>query len=178
MNQIRQLSRDFAKLRVSKKQLTAKIIPRFEINNYLKPETTLEVGKEYPAYNVYKTEEGNVFFTEEGHYIYVYFKHMRKTYRLGEQAMIKITLDKGHHDYSGTLIKQKELMQSEDADKVLAYLKSNAGEMPYSDKSNAEDIQETFQMSKSAFKRALGALYKQGIVVLEKDKTTLVDIDN
>jgi predicted RNA-binding protein (virulence factor B family) len=168
----------FAKLRVSKKQLTAKIIPRFDIANYLKPQTNLEVGKEYPAYNVYKTEEGNIFVTEEGHYIYVYFKHMRKQYRLGEKGIVKITIDKGNYSYNGTLIKQKELMQNKDAEYILQYLKQNGGVIPFSDQSDPTAIQETFNMSKSAFKRALGALYKQHLVQLEKDKTILIDIDN
>ena len=49
--------------------------------------------------------------------------------------------------------------------------------MEYTDKSSADDITAEFHMSKSAFKRALGSLYKQKLVVLEKDKTSLLDIE-
>ena len=165
----------FVRLRVSKNQLTAKFVPRFEINDTLKPTDVLEVGQEYDAYNVFKTEEGNVFFTETGNQIYVYFKHMRKEYRLGEKATIKITIDKGNLQYSGTLIKQKELMLSADAEYIKQYLDNKEGVMPYTDKSTSEAIQEKFRMSKNAFKRAIGSLYKQNIVLLEKDRTILVE---
>lgn len=167
----------FVRLRSSKNQLTAKFIPRFEINKTLQPTRELEVGQEIEAYNVYKTEEGNVFFSEEGHNIYVYFKHMRKEYRLGEKETIKITIDKGNYQYSGMIIKQKELAITDDALIIKKYLEENKGVMTYTDKSSADDINAAFHMSKSAFKRALGSLYKQNIVVLEKDKTYLVDID-
>jgi len=168
----------FVRMRVSKNQLTAKIIPRYEIASYLKPDTNLEVGEKYEAYNVYKTEEGNVFFTEQGHYIYVYFKHMRRNYRLGEKAEIKITIDKENYKYNGTLIEQKELMIDKDSQYLINYMKSNRGEMPYGDKSSADKITEVFNMSKKSFKRALGTLYKEKLVVLEPERTTLVkDID-
>lgn len=165
----------FVRLRVSKNQLTAKFVPRYEINDFLKPNTMLEIDSDYLAYNVFKTEEGNVFFTEDGHQIYVYFKHMRKEYRLGEKAQIKITIDKGNNQYNGTLIKQKELMLEEDALIIKKYLDEHEGEMEYTDKSTSDSINITFNMSKKAFKRGLGSLYKKGLILLEADRTTLTD---
>ena len=167
----------FVRLRVSKNQLTAKFIPRFDISLTLKPTENLEVGQEVQAYNVYKTEEGNIFFTEEGHSIYVYFKHMRKEYRLGEKETIKISIDKGNYEYSGTINKQKEIIITDDAQIIKKYLEDNEGVMEYTDKSSADDINIVFHMSKSAFKRALGSLYKQGIVKLEPGKTSLVVVE-
>lgn len=164
----------FVRMRASRNQLTAKLMPRFEIPKYLKPQEALEVGKKYFAYNVYKTEEGQVFFTEEGHNIYVYFKHVRKGYRVGEREEIKITIDKGDFSYNGTVIEQKEIMIDKDAEYLLMYLKSNRGEMPYGDKSDALEITERFRMSKGAFKRAIGTLYKHKLVILEPEKTTLI----
>lgn len=167
----------FVRLRTSKNQLTAKFIPRYEISHTLKPSTDLVVDEEYEAYNVYKTEEGNIFFTENGHSIYVYFKHMRKEYRLGEKETIRVKIDKGNYQYNGTITKQKEIVITDDALIIKKFLEENKGEMIYTDKSSADDINAQFHMSKSAFKRALGSLYKQGIILLEKDKTSLVDID-
>lgn len=164
----------FVRMRASKNQLTAKMISRYDMPSYLKPKTELEIGKKYEAFNVHKTEEGQVFSTVEGHQIYVYFKHLRKQYRIGELAEVKITIDKGNFNYSGSIIEQKEIMIDKDAMYLLNYMKSNKGVMPYGDKSSAEEIQTRFNMSKSAFKRALGSLYKSKLVILEKDKTTLV----
>lgn len=164
----------FAKLNVSRKQLTAKPISRYAIKDYLRPSNTLSEGDTIVATNIYKAEEGNVFLSEEGHIIFVYFKHMRKKYRYGEQETITITIHKGKQEYNGTIIKQKELMLDEDAARLVDYMESHDMMMPYTDKTSPEVIQLVFKMSKGAFKRALGTLYKQQVVVLDQDKTRLL----
>ncbi len=75
------------------------------------------------------------------------------------------------------IIKQKEIVISDDALLIKTFLEKNNGEKIDRIFSSADDITAQFHMSKSAFKRAIGSLYKQGIVLLEKDKTSLVDVD-
>ena len=53
------------------------------------------------------------------------------------------------------------------AQTLLQWVKDNGGECPLGDKSDAEDIKRMFQVSKKTFKRAVGALYKQHLIVLE-----------
>ena len=50
----------------------------------------------------------------------------------------------------------------DDAAALMEYMEAHGGDMPYGDKSSAEEIKEVFGMSKAAFKRALGRLYKEG----------------
>lgn len=164
----------FVKLRINKNQLTAKIVPRYEIRKYLNPQTELIEGESYKAYCVFIAEEGIVFSTLEGHYIFVYFKHLRKDYRLGEEAKVKIVLAKVDKKYNGTLIEQKELMLTKDAEVVKRYLELNDGCMSFNDKTDPEKIREVFKMSKAAFKRALGTLYKEKVIILKADSTCLV----
>ena len=57
---------------------------------------------------------------------------------------------------------------------LLAYLNNNNGTMPYNDKSNPDDIRDTFGMSKSAFKRALGKLMRERLVNQNKTGTFIV----
>mgnify|MGYP005630628311 FL=1 len=57
---------------------------------------------------------------------------------------------------------------------VLDRLKQEKGFFKYTDKSNPDHIRSEFGMSKKAFKKALGNLYKQKIVRLEKDGTYLI----
>jgi len=165
----------FIRLRASKNQLTAKIIPRYDIPMYLKPETELIEGESYDAYVVFFAEEGIVLTTKEGHNIFVYFKHLRKDYRLGEEVNVKITNVKSDNTYNGTLVAQKELLISDDALAIKSYLEKHKGQMPITDKSDPQLIYETFKMSKSSFKRALGSLYKEKIVILEPNLVTLVN---
>jgi len=163
----------FVKIRVSKNQLTAKMIPRYALRDFLKPQTELIVGECYTAYVIYNTEEGVVFVTKEGHNIFVYFKHLRKIYRIGEEVYVKIIKAKLYHKYNGTLIEQKELMLSKDALVIKEYLEKNKGFMDLTDKSAPEEIEAAFKMSKKAFKRALGTLYKEKFVTLGANETRL-----
>ena len=59
-------------------------------------------------------------------------------------------------------------------DKILAKLKDNQGFLPLSDKSPPEAIYNAFGVSKKVFKQAIGALYKQKLVVIEKDGIKLI----
>ncbi len=53
-------------------------------------------------------------------------------------------------------------------------IQSNKGFLPLTDKSSAEEIYEEFGISKKAFKKALGALYKDRKVRIEADGVTWV----
>lgn len=52
------------------------------------------------------------------------------------------------------------------ADKILAFLQRQGGEMQITDKSSPEIIYDTFGVSKKAFKQALGGLYKKRLISL------------
>jgi uncharacterized protein len=67
----------------------------------------------------------------------------------------------------------EEVVNSKDG--LLAKLEANEGFLPLTDKSSPELIYQEMQMSKKAFKRAVGILYKQRLIVLEKDGIRLVD---
>jgi uncharacterized protein len=54
-------------------------------------------------------------------------------------------------------------------DKIIVKLKDNQGFLPLSDKSPPEAVYAAFGVSKKVFKQAIGALYKQKLIVLEKD---------
>lgn len=67
-------------------------------------------------------------------------------------------------------IRQKaHLQMNEDADKVLSLLREKKGFLPLHDKSSPEQIRETIGMSKNEFKRAIGHLYKEHLIILESD---------
>ncbi|MCG7599590.1 S1-like domain-containing RNA-binding protein [Halomonas sp. McH1-25] len=53
-------------------------------------------------------------------------------------------------------------------DKVLAALRESGGYLPLSDKSSPEAIKARLGVSKSAFKQAIGRLYKRRLIVIEE----------
>lgn len=62
-----------------------------------------------------------------------------------------------------------------DVDKVLEKLKnSRDGYLLLTDKSSSESIKFQLQMSKKAFKKAVGNLYRNKLIVLKEDRIELV----
>jgi predicted RNA-binding protein (virulence factor B family) len=57
---------------------------------------------------------------------------------------------------------------------VLEKLQDAGGSIPLGDKSNPEDIKRMFQCSKNNFKQAIGTLYKQRLIKIEKESITLL----
>ncbi|MCF8297429.1 MAG: GntR family transcriptional regulator [Saprospiraceae bacterium] len=55
------------------------------------------------------------------------------------------------------------------AEIILNYLKSNDGFVALTDKSDPKEIEDTFQISKKVFKKAIGALYKQRRITIKED---------
>jgi len=55
------------------------------------------------------------------------------------------------------------------ARKIVSILKEAGGFIPCHDKSSPEDIKTIFSMSKKEFKRAVGGLYKKGVLELKKN---------
>lgn len=67
-------------------------------------------------------------------------------------------------------LREKAYLQM-DKDSVLIMDKLNAAEgfLPYSDKTDSAIIKEEFNLSKNAFKRAIGGLYKAGTITISDD---------
>ena len=55
------------------------------------------------------------------------------------------------------------------AEAILNELEDNSGYLQLTDKSSPEHIKETLQMSKKSFKKAIGSLYKQRLIIIEDD---------
>lgn len=56
-----------------------------------------------------------------------------------------------------------------DAEAILAEISAQGGELPYADKADPKLIEETFGMSKNQFKRALGHLYREHKVLIDRE---------
>ncbi|GAA3928078.1 CvfB family protein [Hymenobacter algoricola] len=60
------------------------------------------------------------------------------------------------------------------ADTLLEVLRKAGGTLPLSDKSEPDDVYRRLGMSKKVFKKALGTLYRRGLVQLSAEETRLV----
>ena len=59
------------------------------------------------------------------------------------------------------------------SDQILAKIKASGGFLAVTDKSPAEEIYQLFATSKKNYKKAIGGLYKKGLVVLEENGVRL-----
>ena len=55
------------------------------------------------------------------------------------------------------------------AQKILDKLRKNNGFLPYTDKTAPDLIRQEFGISKKLFKKSLGALYKQQLILLKEE---------
>ena len=62
-----------------------------------------------------------------------------------------------------------------DSDKILQVMRQRKGKLSLHDKSDPEDIKHELNMSKAAFKRAIGKLYKEGIITISEQGIELID---
>jgi predicted RNA-binding protein (virulence factor B family) len=160
-------------LRTRGNNLFIRFLNKQEILNLSKG-PDLEVDKKYQGYVYRITEKGINIVTKDFKIVFIYYINLRKDYRIGELVEVKI-VEKNDNDYTGTMIEQKEIMIKDDGTIILEFLKNHNGVMNYTSKSTPEVIFNVFKMSKASFKRALGNLYKQKKVLLEEDKTIMVD---
>lgn len=89
--------------------------------------------------------------------------------RVGDTVKARVTAVKpdGKLDLS---VKDKIPMQMDkDAELIYKKIETLSGVLPFTDKADAEVIKETFDMSKNAFKRAVGRLLKDGKIEILKD---------
>ena len=61
------------------------------------------------------------------------------------------------------------MQMDKDAELIYKKIETLSGVLPFTDKEDAEVIKETFDMSKNAFKRAVGRLLKEGKIEILKD---------
>lgn len=95
--------------------------------------------------------------------------------RLGEKVNVRVTQVREDGRVNLSMIPRKEVGRDQDAERLLAFLHERPdGAMPYSDTTTPDIIKQRFGISKSAFKRALGKLMREGIVEQKENWTMLV----
>lgn len=94
--------------------------------------------------------------------------------RVGEQVRVRVTYVRDDGRVNLSMREQKEIGRNADAEMLLDFLKGRPnGAMPYSDETPADLIAKRFQISKAAFKRAIGKLMKEGLVYQKENWTYL-----
>lgn len=122
----------------------------------------LEVGTKLKGSLYNYGDNGAFLFTEQRYIAFLHFSEMTYRPKVGEEIEVRVTFVREDGRINVSMRPQKEFAMDTDAEAIMEVLVSRGGKMPYSDDTSAEVIKAKFQISKSAFKRALGRLMKNG----------------
>ncbi len=96
-------------------------------------------------------------------------KELLGAYQVGDSIEARVTNIKEDGKLDLSLRDRSYIQMDKDSNIILSKLKEESGFLPLNDNSPPEIIRKELNMSKSGFKRAIGRLYREGIILLEKN---------
>ena len=141
--------------------LTNRIIGVAKLSAFIYDDAQFERGTEVKAWIVSQTDLGFKLLINDKYWGMLYANEVFEPVEQGDllNCFVRKVREDGKLDVS--LRNPGAATQQNDADKILTLLQQNNGQLPVSDKSDPQVIKSTFGLSKKAFKKAIGSLYKQ-----------------
>lgn len=90
-------------------------------------------------------------------------------YEIGDEIEARVTALKADGKLDLSIRQKAHVQMEEDAEYVMRVIGEFEGVLPFNDKASPEIIQREFHMSKNAFKRAVGRLYKEGRIEITEN---------
>lgn len=91
-------------------------------------------------------------------------------YGIGDTVEARVTARKADGKLDLSIRRKAHMQMEDDAEAVMKVIEEYEGVLPFNDKVSPEIIQREFQMSKNAFKRAVGRLYKEGRIEITENR--------
>lgn len=89
--------------------------------------------------------------------------------KIGDTIKARVTSVREDGKLNLSLREKSHLQIDADAELILTKLKASGGYLPYHDGSSPDEIKKEFKLSKNAFKRAIGKLFKAGTITITED---------
>ncbi|RMN49993.1 hypothetical protein ALQ58_04947 [Pseudomonas syringae pv. apii] len=154
---------------------TRRITATARLDRYLdKTPANYSVGQEVDLLVAEATDMGFKAIINNKHWGLIHKNEVFKFMRAGKQEKGYIKEIRSDGNISLSLQPVGAEAASSLNTKILARLRENNGTLPVSDKSDPQVISGLFGVSKGNFKKAIGALYKQGQIVIHADRIDLV----
>jgi len=155
--------------------INGRIVGSAKVENFLDlPPPEFEEGQEVDLIIYTQTDIGYKAIVNNTHTGMLFDTDVFRTLHRGEHT--KGFIKKIREDQKIDLVLDKPGYEKVDeiSKRILDKLTAENGFIPLSDKSPADDIYDTFGISKKTFKKALGSLYKARMISLEEDGIRLV----
>ncbi len=144
------------------------------VYNYMKTTDKYKEGDDV-AGTVYEVKDLGAFVAVDNQYFgLIPKKEVHSNTKVGDVIKSRVTKLREDGKLDLSAVKPAYLQMGDDVEKILEILKDMGGKLPYNDRAPVEVIDRDFGMSKSAFKRAIGRLYKERRVVINDDSIELV----
>lgn len=142
-----------------------------EIYSMLRSDSPYQAGDEVRA-RVYEfSRDFGTFVAVDDIYSAMIPRHEdTRQLRIGDQISCRVTGVKRDGKLDVSIRGKSYETIGEDAEAILRLLESYAGVLPFTEKASSEVIRRETGLSKNAFKRAVGHLYKEGRVSIEDGK--------
>ncbi|ELQ14706.1 RNA binding S1 [Pseudomonas syringae BRIP39023] len=166
---------DYCVVHVYLDKHTRRITATARLDRYLdKTPANYSVGQEVDLLVAEATDMGFKAIINNKHWGLIHKNEVFKFMRTGKQEKGYIKEIRSDGNISLSLQPVGAEAASSLNSKILAKLRENDGTLPVSDKSDPQVISGLFGVSKGNFKKAIGALYKQGQIVIHADRIELV----
>ena len=96
-------------------------------------------------------------------------KELYGNYQIGEKVSLRVRFVRADGKLELSLRKPAHLQMEDDVRTIMEALEAHHGQLPLHDKSLPQAIKEALNMSKAAFKRAIGRLMKEGVIEIKED---------
>lgn len=147
-----------------------RLIASNKIEKFLeKDDIELTEGQEVDLFVFKKTELGFKAVINDLYEGLIYHNEIFQPLSLGNSIKGYVKALREDNKIDLTLNKTSKNKFDSDQEKILSLLKVDDGFLPLNDKSDPEEIYEELSMSKKAFKRAIGGLYKKKIITIEEN---------
>ncbi|WFD09079.1 S1 RNA-binding domain-containing protein [Tepidibacter hydrothermalis] len=159
---------------IYKDDVSNRIIASQKINRYIEEDDIeLKEGQEVDMM-IYQFTDMGVKVIIEGKYFGLLYKNeVYKNLKVGDVVKGFVKKIREDNKIDVTIRKKINLEIDEAKERILDELKKYDGVLYLTDKSSPDHIQKSLEMSKGMFKKALGGLYKDGLVTLTSEGTYL-----
>ena len=151
-------------------QNTNRIVASQRLNRFMDPrEPRYQHGDRVEIFIHQRTELGFKVIVDNAHWGMIYNSEMFRPVRSGEYTYGFVNKIREDNRIDVMLEKSSAKLVDSSEEAILQKLNEHGGYLPYSDKSSPEDIMRVFGISKKVFKKAIGGLYRQHIILIEED---------
>ncbi len=135
------------------------------VSDYLRTDSPYHLGDRVTGTVYSVSPEIGAFTAVDNRYCgLIPTQELYRTLTPGDEVQARIIRVRPDGKLNLSIRRKAYAQMDEDAERVLTVLDEYGGELPFDDKASPEQIRRELSLSKSAFKRAVGRLLKQGRV--------------